>query len=453
MVKAWIALLSAFCATAAAYDQQVLSHTHQNANGILRRFNITGGAKETIIKIAQDHDWDLWHVGKTHVDIFWRENGEDLPLVLQDIPHTTSVLPLSPQLSVESVQWNLETLNNSTFHATYHPLDEINLFLEELAEMNPDTAMLQRIGLSAEGKDIVALTITNDVKGDRISAEGKKKKKKKKAPHLTDKLDFVILGAQHAREWVASSTALYVAHALTVNTSSDEPHALSSLLDVYNFHIIPVPNPDGYVYTWESDRYWYKNRQIVAPHSKCAGLDMNRNWGHHWEPEPVPGHPNPAEPVDPCSHWYPGSRPFESPEVNSIANFLSTLHFPVAFVDLRSYGQMISSPYSYSCKRVPKDGEDQAEAAFGVVHAIKDVHEVHFQAGRLCETLYEAPGNVVDWAYARVGIKYSYVAHLRDTGTYGFSLPDKYIRPVGEETSGMVQYLAKFIATKMDRKF
>jgi extracellular matrix protein 14 len=79
--------------------------------------------------------------------------------------------------------------------------------------------------------------------------------------------------------------------------------------------------------------------------------------------------------------------------------------------------------------------------------------------------LYPAPGNILDWMYSREAIKYSYVAHLRDTGTvrptsspssaefdlsltsqYGFALPEKWIRPTGEETSGLIDYLARFIA-------
>ena len=35
--------------------------------------------------------------------------------------------------------------------------------------------------------------------------------------------------------------------------------------------------------------------------------------------------------------------------------------------------------------------------------------------------LYTAPGNILDWMYARQKIKYSYAVHLRDTGTVRFS--------------------------------
>lgn len=62
----------------------------------------------------------------------------------------------------------------------------------------------------------------------------------------------------------------------------------------------------------------------------------------------------------------------------------------------------------------------------------------YFQTGALCSTLYRsvgwifqvsiapfltqivlprAPGNIVDWVYKRLGVKYSFAAHLRDTGT------------------------------------
>jgi len=37
--------------------------------------------------------------------------------------------------------------------------------------------------------------------------------------------------------------------------------------------------------------------------------------------------------------------------------------------------------------------------------------------------LYRAPGNILDWMYNRAGIKFSYVAHLRDTGTVCSFLP------------------------------
>ena len=83
--------------------------------------------------------------------------------------------------------------------------------------------------------------------------------------------------------------------------------------------------------------------------------------------------------------------------------------------------------------------------------------------------LPRAPGNIVDWVYKKMGVKYSFAAHLRDTGTvgfcfqlpisvkawcsadlpqYGFALPEQWIRPVGEETAKMIEYLADFITDK-----
>ncbi|KAF8148038.1 peptidase M14 [Crassisporium funariophilum] len=442
----------------ASAEQLVLSG-EKPRHGVLRRYSIESAVQRVLIAAAE-HDLDVWHATDSYVDIYSPPDSLTLPTELRDLPHTTT--PISSETPTPrklQTAWDSISLENTTFHDTYHPLYEIESFMRQLNSTHANFR-LANLGHTAEGREMLGLTISN---GPYEEEEGKKKKKKKKGKKKTpvgrdgEKLGFVILGAQHAREWIASATSLYIAHALVANAS--ESHSISYLLEHFDFHILPVPNPDGYDYTWETDRYWYKNRQVLGPYVKCVGLDMNRNWGYKWKPESIgmihasDNATKPRLPIDPCSHWYPGSRAFESPEVNNIENWISTLPNVVGFVDLRSYGQMLSSPYSYTCKKLPKDAEDQIEAALGASHALTSVHGTDFQTGSLCSMLYAAPGNVVDWMYARRAIKYSYVAHLRDTGTYGFSLPEKWIAPTGEETTSLVNYLAKFIATQAKRKF
>jgi hypothetical protein len=73
----------------------------------------------------------------------------------------------------------------------------------------------------------------------------------------------------------------------------------------------------------------------------------------------------------------------------------------------------VSTPFSYSCKRSPKDAEDQLEAISGAAYAMKKSHGtvftvspcvlsllttiVHisaFQTGQLCSTLYRSVGRL-----------------------------------------------------------
>ena len=97
-------------------------------------------------------------------------------------------------------------------------------------------------------------------------------------------------------------------------------------------------------------------------------------------------------------------------------------------------GQVSAAPSTQAS--APADAEDQIEAALGGAAAIKAAHGVSFtvrsteafspfltltdlQAGSLCHLTYRAGGNVVDYMYAKAGIKYSFAVHLRDTGTVG----------------------------------
>ncbi|KAL4264370.1 peptidase M14 family protein [Pleurotus pulmonarius] len=431
-------------------ESQIPFHSQPSDNkyeGALWRFKAENqDIFEWTLQVAQDYSLDVWGASEHFVDIYTAGDSV-IPKALLSVPHTTSNLSTTVQIpprdSYTSAidRWNLTSLENTTYHAAYHPSWEIDEFMHTLAELYPDEVTILRLGHTAMGREIYGMQISHSTKSSSSKA----------------KPGFLITGAQHAREWVAISTALYISHALVSNSS--ESQSMRELLDDFDFYVVPSPNPDGYDHTWETDRFWYKNRQVVDPVSPCVGIDTNRNWGYKWKPHSALGNLGKGKkkkkpvPDDPCSTWYPGHRAFEAPEVNNLANFVSTLngaggpHAKIkAFVDLRSYGQMLSTPYSFSCKRLPKDAEDQLEAALGSVQALRVKHGTVFKTGNLCSTLYRAPGNIVDWMYARAGIKYSYAAFLRDTGTYGFSLPAEWIRPVGEETGKMIEYLAKFIA-------
>lgn len=409
-------------------DQFVLE---AKGSPVLRRFNVSSHTElEKTLAKAQDHGLDVWQATPTHIDIYFPSNSTRPPIKLpfEDFPMADPG-STPPANLTNPTSWNM-TFSNSTFHSSYHPLPEIDNFISGLAREHPDLVELLSIGRSGEQREMTVVKISNA----RLPAPGGRNE----GP-LRSKGAVVITGAQHAREWIAVSTALYIAHGLVADPS--EHYSLSGLLHHYDFYIMPVANPDGYQYTWTTDRFWYKTRQQLSSSAKCIGIDMNRNWGYKWKPT------NKGDDKA-CDNWYAGSRPFQSPETNNIANFVWTLPRLKIYLDLRSYGQMISSPYSFSCKRVPKDAEDQLEAASGGASALTRVHAVPYSVGRLCSQLYKAHGNAIDWMYQRRGIKYSYAVHLRDTGTYGFSLPPEWIRPVGEETSRMVEYLANFLRTK-----
>lgn len=56
-----------------------------------------------------------------------------------------------------------------------------------------------------------------------------------------------------------------------------------------------------------------------------------------------------------------------------------------------------------------------------------------------------ADGCSVDWGHGTLGAKYSYVVELRDTGRYGFQLPERQIIPTGEETYAGVMALLEYV--------
>ena len=62
---------------------------------------------------------------------------------------------------------------------------------------------------------------------------------------------------------------------------------IQNLMNQVNVFIVPIVNPDGYVYSHTTDRYWRKNRQLNFS-SSYVGTDLNRNWDADWNGGEMP---------------------------------------------------------------------------------------------------------------------------------------------------------------------
>jgi len=229
---------------------------------------------------------------------------------------------------------------------------------------------------------------------------------------------------------------------------------ITKLLEHFDIVFIPVLNPDGYEYTWKTDRLWRKSRQQTKMRF-CRGLDLDHAFGFEWE--------SAYHNTDPCSESYGGDEPFQAVEASQLADWAKnqTAHNVsfVGFLDLHSYSQQILFPYSYTCSVDPPNRENLEELAVGLAKAIRLSSGELYGVTSACEgavaraysasdslpRLETGGGSAIDWFYHEVHARYSYQVKLRDTGSYGFLLPSENIVPTGEEMLNALKYFGDFL--------
>ena len=303
----------------------------------------------------------------------------------------------------------------------FKTFDEIVAKLNTMVADRPDIASLIDIGDSIEGRDIWAL---------RISGPG------------TDKPAILYNGTQHAREWIAPMVNMYIADALVYGYGSDLE--ITSLVDRVEIFIIPVVNPDGYVYSWTTDRMWRKNRRDNLGTS-CDGVDPNRNWDAAWSAPGASG--------DPCDETYYGTAPFSEPETAAMRDFYYAHPNIVSNIDYHSYSQLILSPYGYTTA-LPADNDIFLELGEAMHDEILAVHGVSYDWGPIISTIgYQASGGSVDWCYDDQGV-FSFTIELRPASAWpGFELPPEEIIPTCEENLPAAFYLAEWSSTPVQFSF
>lgn len=301
------------------------------------------------------------------------------------------------------------------------------------------------VGISYEGRDIPALRVGVHPTNGRLSTSPRK--------------TILITGGSHAREWISTSTVNYLAWGL-INAYGKQ-HTVTKMLEAFDFVFVPTLNPDGYVYSWETDRLWRKNRQPTSLRF-CRGVDLDRTYSYKWEGD--------SSRSNPCSETYAGDAAFDGVEAKRFAEWAknetenNNVEF-LGFFDLHSYSQQILYPYSYTCDEEPPTIEDLEELAFGLAKAIRLSREGHtYKVTSACEgnvamskdpkdkkgrrifpRIESTGGSALDWFYHDMKVKYAYQLKLRDTGNYGFLLPKENIIPTGEEMLDALLYFGHFV--------
>ncbi|KAK1806333.1 hypothetical protein P4O66_004776, partial [Electrophorus voltai] len=180
------------------------------------------------------------------------------------------------------------------------------------------------------------------------------------------------------------------------------------------------------------DRFWRKTRSKNAKYH-CRGVDANRNWKVKWCDEGASRHP--------CDDTYCGPFPESEPEVRAAARFLRKNRKRLqAYISIHAYAQMLLYPYSYKYATIPNFNCVET-AAQNAVTALYSAHGVRYRYGPASTTLYMSSGSSIDWAY-RHGVPYAFAFELRDTGHYGFLLPEALITPTCTETMRAVRSIA-----------
>ena len=280
------------------------------------------------------------------------------------------------------------------------PVRGIRRWIDSLAAANTRISV-DTIGRSFEGRPLLLVKI-----GPRGDAPAR--------PNV------LFIATYHAREWAATETALRLVKWLAAPPGTNARR--DSLVQARDIWIMPVANPDGYQYTFDTERLWRKTRSPQG--ALNVGVDMNRNHSVNWAFD------NQGSSPDAGSDIYRGPTPASEVETSSIEAFHAA-HPPVVAVSYHTFGGLLLYPPGHAYGALPSDrAVYQALAGTHVNSAMADrlpgSNRTQYAPGPAWN-LYTTNGEYTDFASSRHGalaLTIELTSGYGPTGFYGFEFPD-----------------------------
>jgi hypothetical protein len=182
------------------------------------------------ITVINSWDLDVWS-RESSIVVGWNDivvNDDHLIELLKlEVPYDLLINDLEEHFA-ESERDLVESRRDAVladFFTAYHTYDEFVAYLTNITNVYSSISKyVPSVGKSIQGRDIFGVTITG-------TATGTKKK-------------IFITGGQHAREWIAPATVVYIINQLLTGYATN--NAVKTLLDSTSIYFIPLVNVDGY---------------------------------------------------------------------------------------------------------------------------------------------------------------------------------------------------------------
>ncbi|CAM5424186.1 M14 family metallopeptidase [Streptomyces abikoensis] len=305
--------------------------------------------------------------------------------------------------------------------AKYHNYREAMAEVDAAVAAHPAIMSKKVIGKSYEGRDIVAVKISDNVGTDE------------------DEPEVLFTAHQHAREHLTVEMALYLLKEFGSKYGTDP--RVTKMVDSREIWVVPDVNPDGGEYDIATGSYrsWRKNRQPNAG-SAYRGTDLNRNWNYKWG---CCG----GSSGSPGSETYRGTAGESAPEVKVVADFARSRVVGgkqqiKSGIDFHTYSELVLWPFGYTYDDTgPGMTQDEHDvyATLGKSMAASNGYKPEQSSD-----LYTTDGTIDDWLWGDQRIfSYTFEMYPDESGAGGgFYPPDEVIdREVARNREAVLQLL------------